>query len=482
MGQGFEKFRRRMLLASVWRSVLPGASLALAVFAVLLLLYKRMILPISPAVSTCIALGAGMLLTAVLFAALFPYKKRLARKLDRDFAMRESVQTMLAFADRQDGLIQLQREQTDARLRAIPAKKLKIRHIWTSVLCLALALGMSMTVFAIPTKQPALPPEPIDPPFELGEWEKIALQNLIEEVRASTMTEPAKQQMVDTLQSLLEALGTTKTQSRMKTLVVDTVMSVRGIVDGAVTLRSLSPQLSAGGSPYTRELERALAKQGQTEFKQGMDDIVAQLHEIDDKQDMIDAVHVFSDELKMVLRNAGADDGDALYIEMERLANALAEIAVTLEKYTLVVGRDQITDAFHIAQVQMGKALAQQRYDADMGVYVEDRLLEIFGLDVSDMPAGEQGNEQGPQTPGDYEDDDEDQIVSDGGLGSGELIVGSQDIIYDPTRDDYVKYSEVIDIYNAIFLESKIDGLLSEEMAELIEAYFTALFSPSNKD
>ena len=213
-----------------------------------------------------------------------------------------------------------------------------------------------------------------------------------------------------------------------------------------------------------------------------MDAIVARLHEIDDKQVMIDTVHVFSDELKMVLRNAGADDGDALYTEIERLANALAEIAVTLEKYTLVVGRDQITDAFNVAYVQMSKALMQQRYDADMGVYVEERLLEIFGLDAGDLPAGEQGNEQGPQTPGDYEDDDDDQTVSDGGLGSGELIVGSQDIIYDPLRGEYVKYSEVIDRYNAIFLESKIDGLLSEEMAELIEAYFTALFSPSNKD
>ena len=42
--------------------------------------------------------------------------------------------------------------------------------------------------------------------------------------------------------------------------------------------------------------------------------------------------------------------------------------------------------------------------------------------------------------------------------------------------------SALISMYNAIFIESKIDGILSDEMAELIEAYFTALFSPSNKD
>ena len=468
-----------MLLASVWRSVLPGASLALAVFAVLLLLYKRMILPITPAVSTCIALGAGVLLAAVLFALLFPYKKRLARKLDRELGLREGVQTMLAFANRQDGMMQLQREQTDAKLRATPVKKLKIKHVWTCVLCLVLAIGLAVTAFAVPAKLPEPPPAPVDPPFALSQWETVALQNLIEEVRVSTMTESAKQQTVDALESLLEALRTTKTQGRMKTLVVDTVMTVRGIADGVVTMRSFSPHMRASGSAYTRELDKALAISDQAAFKQALDAIAASINE-DEYFDV--AIHELSEQIRMTLRNSQANEQDALYIELERLANTLANVESKLESYTLTWGRMQVTDAFNVAYTQMGKALAQQRYDADMGVYVETKLLEIFGLSVSDLPSQESG-EQGPQTPGDYEDDDDDdQTVSDGGLGNGELIVGSQDVIYDPVRDEYVKYSEVIDRYNAIFLESKIDGLLSEEMEELIEAYFTALFSPSNKD
>lgn len=481
MGQGFKKFRRRMLLASVWRSVLPGVSLALATFGVLLLLYKRMILPLTPAVSTCIALGAGGVLTLALFFALFPYKKRLARKLDRELGMREGVQTMLAFAERQDAMMQLQREQTDAKLLATPAKKLKIRHVWTCVLCFVLALGMGVTAFAVPAKLPEPPPTPVDPPFELGEWETVALQNLIEEVRASTMTEPAKGQTVDVLENLLEALRTTKTEGRMKTLVVDTVMQVRHSVDIVVTLRSFAPIMRQGGSSYTRELECALAKQDAKEFAEVLNGMVAEFAKIDDKQVMTETVHVFSEELKMTLRNAGADEQDALYVAIETLANKLADVAGKLESYTLKWGSDNFEDAFEAAHVQMTKAMTAQRYDADMGVYVENRLLEIFGLSADDLPAGESGAE-GPQTPGDYEDDDDDQTVSDGGLGSGELILGSQDVIYDPERDEYVKYSEVIDRYNAIFLESKIDGLLSEETEKLIEAYFTALFSPSNKD
>ena len=479
MSKGFLKFWRRMLFASLWRSVLPGVSLALGTFAVLFLLYKRMLLSLSPLLCASVALGAGLVLGAILFTCLFPYKKRLARKLDRELHMREGVQTMLAYADRQDTMMQLQREQTDQKLCATPAKRLKIRHFGTCVVCFLLAIGMSVTAFAIPAKQPEPEPAPVETPFELGEWESIALQNLIEEVRASTMSEGAKTQTVASLESLLEALRTTKTQSRMKTLVVNTVVSVRGFVNEVVTLRAIAPILGASGSSYTKQLERALAKQDSAEFKQALDAIAVELG-ADDAFDV--AIHVMSDEIKMALRNSGASEQDMLHVELDRLANTLASVVEKLPDYTLTWGKMQVNDAFGTAHVQISKALSQQRYDAEMGAYVEARLLEIFGLSASDLPAGESGTEQGPQTPGQYDDDDDDQSVSDGGMGSGELIVGSQDVIYDPGKDDYVKYSEVIDIYNAIFLESKIDGLLSDEMAELIEAYFTALFSPSNKD
>ena len=184
----------------------------------------------------------------------------------------------------------------------------------------------------------------------------------------------------------------------------------------------------------------------------------------------------------MAVRNAGVRQEDALYIELDRLSNTLANVADQLGSYTLTWGRMQVSDAFNVAYSEMGKAMTQQRYDGEMGDYVVDKLLSIFGISKDELPSDGTNSDEGPQTPGDYEDDDDDQSISDGGLGSGELIVGSQDVIYDPYKGEYVKYSEVIDIYNAIFLENKIDGVLSEEMAELIEKYFTALFSPSNKD
>ena len=480
MSQGFRKFRRRMLFASIWRSVLPGASVALVIFAALFTLNKRLVLSVPLPLCAALGLLSGFLLAGGLFALLFPYKKRLARQLDKELMLRESVQTMLAFSDRQDVMMQLQREQTDAKLQATPARKLKIKHLGTCVICLVLAAGLSVTAFAIPAKQPEPQPEPIDPPFELGEWETLALEELIREVQESDMTEQSKTQTVQALQKLLTELQQTKTQSRMKTLVVNTVVSVRAIVQEAATLRSFSPILRAAGSQYTKELDMALGSSEQEVLVQKLNALAAAIGE-DDTFDV--AIHVLSEELRMALRSAGVNEQDALYSELQRLADTLANTEAKLPDYSLTWGRNQVNDAFRTAGDLIWPILVQQRYDTEMGVYVQDKLLEIFGLTEQDLPALEQGTEQGPQTPGDYgEDDDDDQTLTDGGLGSGELIVGSQDVIYDPTRADYVKYSEVIDIYNAIFLEKKIDGVLSEEMAALIEAYFTALFSPSNKD
>lgn len=479
MGQGYKKFRRRMIRAAIWRSILPGASSALVIFAVLFTLHKRMILPLSPLLGAAIGLGVGVVLGAVLFAALFPYKKRLARKLDRELALREGVQTMLAYCDREDDIMVLQREQTEQRLQSIPAKRLKIKHVWTCLVCLVLALGLTVTAFAIPAKLPEPPTPPEDPPFTLSEWDIVALQNLIEEVKASSVTEPAKGEMVTVLEDLLAALYETETQSRMKTLVIDAVVLIRQSVAGVVTHPSFSPILSASGSSYTRALNEALYKTDQAEFKAALDLIVAGINE-DEEFDV--AIHVLSEELRMAVRNAGTRPEDTLTREIERLSNTLASVADQLDSYTLTWGRMQVTDAFAVAYSEMGKAMTRQRYDDGMGDYVVATLLEIFGIPEDELPEQALDQDEGPQTPGDYEEDDDDQTITDGGLGSGELIVGSQDVIYDPFRGEYVKYSEVIDRYNAIFLENKIDGVLSEEMAELIEKYFTALFSPSNKD
>ncbi|MBR5880291.1 MAG: hypothetical protein IKZ16_01275, partial [Clostridia bacterium] len=247
MGQGYQKFRRRMLRAALWRSILPGASVALCTFAVLFVLYKRLVLSLSPLFGAAISAVAGLLVGAVLFVLLYPYKKRLARKLDRELCLREGVQTMLAYRDREDDIMVLQREQTEQKLQSIPTKKLKVKNVWTCLVCLVLAMGLTVTAFAIPAKIPAPPEPPVDPPFELSEWDVIALKNLIEEVKASTVTEPAKGETVTALESLLEALYKTETQSRMKTLVIDTAVDIRHSVAGVVSIRSFSPILSASG-------------------------------------------------------------------------------------------------------------------------------------------------------------------------------------------------------------------------------------------
>ena len=63
------------------------------------------------------------------------------------------------------------------------------------------------------------------------------------------------------------------------------------------------------------------------------------------------------------------------------------------------------------------------------------------------------------------------------------MIFGSNDTIYDPDRDAYVTYGEVIGGYYAKISELLVDGNLPPELEEALGDYFAILFNGSeNKE
>ena len=70
---------------------------------------------------------------------------------------------------------------------------------------------------------------------------------------------------------------------------------------------------------------------------------------------------------------------------------------------------------------------------------------------------------------------------TDGGLGSGDAIYGSDDLIYDPDTNSYVTYGEVLNKYYAKIAELLLDGTLTEEEIEAVNEYFATLYDGSKK-
>ena len=106
-------------------------------------------------------------------------------------------------------------------------------------------------------------------------------------------------------------------------------------------------------------------------------------------------------------------------------------------------------------------------------------LLSIFGMKASEVPENIFNNPDDPRGEDDYEEEDDLDHINSGGLGSGEMIFGSNDTIYDPDREAYVTYGEVLKDYYARITDLLVDGKLTPELEDALNDYFAILFNGS---
>ena len=72
--------------------------------------------------------------------------------------------------------------------------------------------------------------------------------------------------------------------------------------------------------------------------------------------------------------------------------------------------------------------------------------------------------------------------MGSGGLGTGDFIYGSNDLVFDPYTGTYRPYGEIINDYFVKANEQITDGKTSDEIADAVEEYFDMLFGGTNKE
>ena len=128
------------------------------------------------------------------------------------------------------------------------------------------------------------------------------------------------------------------------------------------------------------------------------------------------------------------------------------------------------------ASAEIHDALYQQSVNRKISNATIVELMDIFGISAEELP--ELDNEEKlPVGGNDHMDyDDDDYNITDGGLGSGEVLLGSEDMIYDPDQMTHVKYKDVINDYDAKVAGKIQDGTLPPEIVEYINDYFATLY------
>ncbi len=464
MGKGFQKFKRKLRTGAIIRACLFGISLGVIAVAALWLVAKMTATDPDFLRYAFVGGSVAVLGFGLMFILLLPTNRRVARKLDNTLSLGEKVQTMLAFRNDTGDMAALQRADTDRILAETPKKRVKGAYTWLFMLFPVLACLCFVGTIMVPAKEPPAPPPAVDNNFSITPWQEQALRDLIEKVKTSDMEETPKEGVVKQLESLQIKLKNIKKESVMKETVIATIEAIHEVVSEHNTYDLIASAMFNSPSSSIQDLGDAVNALKPLLVGEWMNTVGETV-----KTEPANAA-TLATGIRQALTLSMVDTANEVYAVLNELADAL--VAVT-EKTTTEEMDALMTDA----EDALNNALHIQATNEEVEDDTIYTLLSIFGIKASEVPEHIFNDPDDPRAEGDYEpEDDMDQIHS-GGLGSGEMIFGSNDTIYDPDKGTYVTYGEVIDGYFAKITELLVDGNLSPELEEMLSDYFAFLFN-----
>lgn len=465
MGKGFSKFKRKLRLGAIVRAVVFGLSLGAVTFAVLWALAKLNAQEPDLTVAILYAAAAAVVGGIVMLLILLPTKKRIARRIDRHLSLGEKTQTMLAFRKDTAPMVILQREHTDRILLDTPKKRVKGVCTWLFVL-IPLVAALTLTAAAlVPAKEPPSPPPVVENNFTITPWQTQALKDLIEKVKTSDMEEEPKEATVKQLESLLIKLSSIKKEPAMKEAVISCIEGIHTAVSEHNTYDMLAQALFQSPSDTVQDLGGAVNSLKALLIGEWMNTVKTGLTEGSLTPTEISA------GITRSLSRSNVEEENSAYVALLSLAVELADLTDMKEETVAPVlarGEEMLNAALFIQ--------ATNEEVEDDTIYT---LLSIFGIKASDVPEHVFNHPDDPRGEDDYDDQDDLDHINSGGLGPGTMIFGSNDTVYDPNREAYVTYGEVLADYYARITELLVDGKLPPELEDALNDYFAILFDGS---
>ncbi len=505
MSVKFKKIKRTQLLRAVVTAVSAGLSAGFLAVGAVLLAWKLGAFSLSAgaAAGICagICVGVATLIGLPLFFALRPSDEKIARRLDAEHGLNEKIQTMVEYGNREGEMVALQRADAAERLERLPAKKITFKRIWHYIVFPVLACALFISALVVPG---ASVPAEGTTVFEFTERQLREMNELIADVERSDFENELKLFVKGELEELIVQLSGSPTEEAMQSCVVSAVTEIDGAVAAANTYRKLFPELkiekqteaaaaalASGVAVYTASgvslneyqyveiFANGLESSVENKVKEKMTPFSGALN-LPQAEGLAEAMETLRAALETAVLASGVAEGDGLlgaftaFIdELERLlqvveGGALGDSSLQLQ---ISVAIDNCGNAITVA-------LSAQIYNCMMDDYVRGRLADIFELSMSMFPETEHHiSFVGSGNDGSGSGSGEDNNGNGGGAGGGESIYGSDDVIYDPDREDYVKYSEVIGDYYAKMMEQLRDSDLTEEEKQYVYDYFEILLS-----
>jgi hypothetical protein len=462
MGKGFTKFKRRLRLGAVVRAAVFGLSAGLVSVSVLWLCAKISAEEPDFAYYTLFGGIVAVVGFLTMLFILLPTKKRIAKRVDQELSLGEKTQTMLAFRKDTSDMANLQREDTDRILRETPKRRVKGACTWLFALLPVVAALALVGTILVPAEEPPEPPPVIENNFAITPWQTQALKDLIEKVKTSDMEAEPKEATVKQLESLLIKLGSIKKEPAMKEAVISCIEGIHRAVSEHNTYDLIAQTMFKSPSKDVQDLGGAIDSLQALLIGDWMNNTqTALLEKTADP-------HTVAAGITQALTLSGVDGENEVSIALLAFTVKLA----ALES----VNEDAVAPLMTEAEEALNAALYIQATNEEVEDDTIYTLLSIFGIKASEVPEHIFNDPDDPRGEEDYEPEEDPDQIHAGGLGSGEMIFGSDDTIYDPDREAYVTYGEVIGDYYAKISELLVDGKLPAELEDALSDYFAILF------
>ncbi len=500
MGENFRKLKNKALRIRLFKSISAGVATGLTVAGVLRLLCNYEILTLPPPVPILIAVGAGAAVWLLVFLLLYKSDMAFAKSLDARFGLQERLQTMLEYRDGTGAMLEMQRRDANDVLQTIPAKRLRVTRWWLYCIWLLVgtaALVASFLLFPAPPEPPVVP----EIPYEVDDIKLDALRELIEEVKASEMASPYREDVVASLETLLEAIPSATTVAQKDTLVGTAMTEISEATDNSSAAVELINALWRSESAPAKELALALNYYDWPQsnewkaFHAEYTELQASFAHKSSTAENPDAEKMYKDTL-LLLPTVAADITKAMSTAALPAADPLAQLLTRMASAKEEIGEDHtsrlygfaviaadpafvtyedltedVENTLNLLESDIFNALGEHADNTSTGENAILRLASIFECTAPQL--------ERPNLFAADSDNNGSSSGSDPGVGpgaSGDIVFGSDDLVLDPVTGEYVTYGEILAEYNKLMIGKLENGTYTEEEQKAIREYFDILY------
>lgn len=472
MNESFNKFKKKILLEALIKSIVISLCVGIICFTVpyLIVTIKEITYEIKYLYYVIIGtVSLSLIIFGLLFLILYPRNLKVAKRLDKELNLKQKVQTMVEYENVDTPMTNLQREDTLNILGSISLKNfvMKFSVFFFILVGFASVLGVTSIVFAaIEDDKIEIPPVIEVPNYDLDNWTVRMLLDLIEYVESSNIDNELKTPVVNDLNNLLDTLENVEYESDMKELVKKVIDDASLKLDLINTNNELFTVLRTSSSSVVKDLGLHINTLNVSNLTNSIENLYVYI--TGDSKTVLGAIQEFDNDFRVLLKNSTLNKEEKLFSALYKLGEDLK----ACENASNV--NESVLDAINNNKTIIIDIVKKQSENKIVIEYVIKQLETIFGLNETNGPI--EGDETGSNDninntePPKINDDDQ-----SGGYGSGDIDLGSDDLIFD-IEEGIVKYGDVIAKYYGDIVGKFNDGTLPEEYKEFFDKYYDLLF------